>query len=205
MRAAVVVSGDLGRSSRMQYHAHALAAQGVDVDLIGYRGVPLPRSLERHPRITVYRLAAPRLRSRSGRSQVLYAAAAFLDGLRGSFALARRLFTIPRPDVLLVQNPPALPLLHVAMLVSSLRGARFVIDWHNLGFSILALRLGRRHLAVRLARWLEMIAARTADGHLCVSRGFARFLADKFGIPVARVVYDRPASVFVPIEPADGV
>jgi beta-1,4-mannosyltransferase len=187
----------------MQYHARALAAQGVDVDLIGFRGVPLPRSLERHPRITVYRLAAPRLRSRSGRSQVLYAGAALVDGTRGSLALARRLFTIPRPDVLLVQNPPALPLLHVAMLVSSLRGARFVIDWHNLGFSMLALRLGRRHIAVRLARWFEMIAARTADGHLCVSRGFARFLADRFGIPVARVLYDRPASVFVPIDAAE--
>jgi beta-1,4-mannosyltransferase len=187
----------------MQYHAHALAAQGVDVDLIGYRGVPLPRALERHPRITVHRLTAPRLRSRSGRSQVLYAAAAFLDGLRASIALMRRLLTLQKADVLLVQNPPALPMLHVAMIVTRLRGARFVIDWHNLGFSILALRLGRRHVGVRFARWLEMTAARTADGHLSVSRGCARFLADRFGIPVARVLYDRPASVFTPLAPAD--
>ena len=187
----------------MQYHAHALAAQGVDVDLIGYRGVPLPRSLERHPRITVYRLAAPRLRSRSGRSQVLYAIAAFVDGFRASVALARRLMTIPKPDVVLVQNPPALPMLHVVMIVTSLRRTRFVIDWHNLGFSILALRLGRRHVGVRLARWLEMVAARSAEGHLCVSKGFARFLADRFGIPVARVLYDRPAAVFVPVEASE--
>ena len=34
MRAAVVVAGDLGRSPRMQYHAHALAASGVEVSVI---------------------------------------------------------------------------------------------------------------------------------------------------------------------------
>ena len=38
MRAAVVALGDLGRSARMQYHAQALAAHGVDVDLVGLRG-----------------------------------------------------------------------------------------------------------------------------------------------------------------------
>jgi hypothetical protein len=43
MRAAVVCLGDLGRSARMRYHAHALAANGVDVDLVGLEGTPLPR------------------------------------------------------------------------------------------------------------------------------------------------------------------
>ena len=38
MRAAVVALGDLGRSARMRYHAHALAANGVDVDLVGLEG-----------------------------------------------------------------------------------------------------------------------------------------------------------------------
>ena len=41
MRAAVVVLGDLGRSARMRYHAQALAANGVDVDLVGFEGMPL--------------------------------------------------------------------------------------------------------------------------------------------------------------------
>ena len=43
MRAAVVVVGDLGRSPRMQYHAHALAASGVDVaSIVNGLNQPLP-------------------------------------------------------------------------------------------------------------------------------------------------------------------
>ena len=77
---------------------------------------------------------------------------------------------------------------------------RFVIDWHNLGYTILALRLGRWHPAVRLARWLERRDARRAHAHLCVSRGFARFSRTGSSIRDVRVLYDRPASAFVPIE-----
>jgi beta-1,4-mannosyltransferase len=74
-----------------------------------------------------------------------------------------------------------------------------VIDWHNLGYSQLALRLGRRHVAVRLARWFEMVAARAASAHLCVSRGFARFLTERFKLSNVHVLYDRPAAAFAPL------
>jgi beta-1,4-mannosyltransferase len=200
MRAAVVVAGDLGRSPRMQYHAHALAAKGVDVDLIGYQGVPLPKALTSDPRVSIHRLSEPRLRRGAGRSTIAYGLCAAIDGLSASLQLGVTLMTIPRPDLLLVQNPPALPTLHVAWLITRLRRMRLVIDWHNLGYSILALTLGRRHPVVRLARWLEMIAARSAGAHLCVSRGFARFLNDRFKLANVHVLYDRPASAFAPID-----
>jgi beta-1,4-mannosyltransferase len=41
------------------------------------------------------------------------------------------------------------------------------------------------------------------DGHLCVSRGLAAFLESRFGVNGARVLYDRPASVFAPMDRAD--
>jgi beta-1,4-mannosyltransferase len=200
MRAAVVVGGDLGKSPRMQYHARALSASGAEVDVVGFEGVPLPKLLTADPRITIHRLADARLRVRAGRSKILYGLLAAIDAFRTSIRLGATLMRVPKPDLLLVQNPPALPALHIAWIVARLRGVRLVIDWHNLGYSMLALRLGRRHPAVRFARWLERIAARSADGHLCVSRGFARFLADRFGLTGVSVLYDRPASAFVPIE-----
>ena len=195
MRAAVVVVGDLGEI-RMQY-THTLAINSVDVDAIGYEGAPLPKSLTCDPRITVHRLSEPRMRHRTRHSKILFGLLAIFDAVRASFRLAWALFRIPRPDLLLVQNPPSIPTLQVSWIAARLRGARLVIDWHNLGYTILALRLGRRHVAVRLARWIEMVGGRMADAHLCVSRGFARFLADRFGLkdsparPV-RVLYDRP-------------
>jgi beta-1,4-mannosyltransferase len=79
---------------------------------------------------------------------------AAVDALVNSVRLGAALLAIPRPDLLLVQNPPAIPTLPVAWMIARLRRARFVIDWHNLGYSILALRLGRRHVVVRLARWV---------------------------------------------------
>lgn len=200
MRAAVVVVGDLGKSPRMQYHAHALSASGVDVDVVGFEGAPLPNWLASDPRITVHRLVEARLRFRADRSKILYGLLAAIDGFRTSIRIGSTLMKVPKPDLLLVQNPPALPTLHVAWVVARLRRVRFVIDWHNLGYSMLALRLGRRHIAVRLARWLERVAAQSADGHLCVSRGFARFLGERFGLKQVRVLYDRPASAFVPVE-----
>ena len=35
-----------------------------------------------------------------------------------------------------------------------------MIDWHNLGYTLLQLRLGQWHPAVRLARWYERFAQR---------------------------------------------
>ena len=120
--------------------------------------------------------------------------------LRLSWRLWRALRKLERPDLVLVQNPPAFPTLAVTWFSLRRRGVRFVIDWHNLGYTLLALRLGRWHPAVRLARWFERRDARRVDANLCVSRGLAAFLESRFGVKQARVLYDRPASAFAPME-----
>ena len=57
MRAAVVVLGDLGRSPRMLFHARALAAEGIDVDLIGSSGSALPCFITGDRRIVVHTIS----------------------------------------------------------------------------------------------------------------------------------------------------
>src|SRR5579871_675161 len=136
MRAAVVVVGDLGRSPRMQYHARALAASGADVDFIGYEGAPLPTFITGDPRIHVHTLSEPGLRyRRAGEWDATYAFLAAVDALRLTVRLYRLLMRLAKPDLLLVQNPPALPTLAVARAVARVRGARLVVDWHNLGYT----------------------------------------------------------------------
>ncbi len=205
MRAVVVALGDLGRSARMQYHAQALATDGVDVDLVGLEGTPLPKRLTEHPRMTVHRMKGPRLKMKIRQSLTGsgYAAVGLFDALRLSLRLWRTLRRLKRPDLVLVQNPPAFPTLAVTWFSLHGRGVRFVIDWHNLGYTFLRLRLGQWHPAVRLARWFERRDARRVDANLCVSRGLAAFLESRFGVTNARVLYDRPAAAFVPIERAD--
>jgi beta-1,4-mannosyltransferase len=203
MRVAVVALADLGRSARMQYHAHALAGAGAEVDLVGLEGTPLPKRITENPRIAVHRFHGSRLWIRHSLYGSVYAVAGLFDAMRVSWRLWRTLRHIPRPNLVLVQNPPAFPTLAVTWFSLRRRGVRFVIDWHNLGYTLLRLRLGRWHPAVRLARWYERRDARRVDASLCVSRGLAAFLQSRFGVANAQVLYDRPASEFVPIERGD--
>jgi beta-1,4-mannosyltransferase len=185
----------------MLYHARALAASGVEVDLVGYEGTALPQTITSERRITVHRFAPSSLRLQ--RAPVPYEPVATLDAFRLSWRLWRILRTIPEPTLVLVQNPPAFPTLMVTRAALGRRGARFVIDWHNLGFSLLQRRLGRWHPAVRLARWMERRDGLRADASFCVSKGLAVSLQTKFGMQRTHVLYDRPASVFTPVDRAE--
>lgn len=51
------------------------------------------------------------------------------------------------------QNPPGLPSIAVTSLVCSLRSTKFIIDWHNYGYTIMALTHGQEHPIVRVAKW----------------------------------------------------
>src|SRR5438128_3764318 len=113
MRAVVVALGDLGRTARMLYHARALAANGIDVDLVGFEGTPLPKAVADDRRITVQRLNPATLRLRGGVSGSAYAVAGLLDAARLSIRLWRTLRSLRRPDLVLIQNPPAFPTLAV--------------------------------------------------------------------------------------------
>src|SRR6266542_326987 len=155
MRAAVVALGDLGRCARMLYHAHALASNDLDVDLVGFEGTPLPHAISADTRIAIHRLNPATLRLRGGFSGSGYAVAGLFDAARLSFRLWRTLRTLPPPNLVLVQHPPAFPTLVVTLSALRRTGVKFVIDWHNLVFTMLRVRLGQWHPAVRLARWFE--------------------------------------------------
>src|SRR5262245_32748093 len=197
MRVTVVVLGDLGRSPRMQYHAEALAAHAVDVDVVAHAGsAPIPE-LRDHPRITCHLLPPSREASWPGALLVPVAAArALAQTLRLVFLF---LVVLRKPDVILVQNPPAIPTLLVALVAARLRGARLVVDWHNFGWAVLALALGARHPAVGFARWFETTLGRRADAHLCVSEALADVLRVRWHMHPVTVVHDRPAERFAPL------
>jgi beta-1,4-mannosyltransferase len=76
-----------------------------------------------------------------------------------------------------------------------MRGARLVIDWHNLSHTILAVPLGENHRAVRALKRSERRWGRRGHAHLAVSQALADWLAREWKIK-ATVLYDRPASFF---------
>jgi len=194
-RAAVVVLGDLGRSPRTLYHALALADAGVEVDLVGYLESPLDASTAGNPRIHVHALPSPARATRRW-----FVARGLGRVVRQAIALRRLLTRLPRPDLILVQNPPAVPTLLIAGRVARARGARFAVDWHNFGYAMLAQQLSPRHPVVALARAYERMAAKLAGHHLCVSEAMRAVLARELGVHGAVVVYDRPAARFAPAD-----
>ncbi|HUQ88093.1 MAG TPA: glycosyltransferase [Vicinamibacterales bacterium] len=196
MRTAVIVIGDLGRSPRMQYHAASLAAAGSEVDLIGLEGAAVMPALASDARIQVHRLpdGAFAGRTKGGVRRFVFSSVA--RGLQQAVRLFAVLVRIPKPDVILVQNPPAFPTLFITFLVSRLRRARFVIDWHNLSHTIAAVKVGERHRAVKAIARSERRWAKRADAHLTVSNALAEWMAREYRVK-ATVVYDRPGDGFI--------
>ena len=201
MRTAVIVLGDLGRSPRMQYHAVSLAAAGSEVDVIGLEGSPPVPALAGNPHIRCHRLPDRSFTSRSKGGVRRYVWASAFRALGQAARLFGTLMRIPRPDLILVQNPPAFPTLFVGWLASRIRGARFVIDWHNLSHTITAVKVGEHHRAVKAVARSERRWARRAHAHLAVSQALAKWLAREYRV-TPTVVYDRPAAVFDTPAPA---
>jgi beta-1,4-mannosyltransferase len=186
----------------MQYQALALADHDVDVDVVALKGSEPLRALREHPRVLLHLLAAPEGLAR--RSIPAFIAGSMARAVVQGVQLMRLLWLgVERPDTVLVQNPPAVPILMVAMLYARVRSTRLVIDWHNFGHTMLALRLGPEHPAVRLMRWCERVFGRRADAHLCVSRAMAEALERNLGVSRATVLYDRPAQAFHPVGAED--
>ena len=202
MRTAVIVIGDLGRSPRMQYHAAALAAAGSDVDLIGLEGAAVMPALASDGRIHVHRLPDRSFAGRSTGGVRRFVLSSVARGIGQAVRLFATLVRIPKPDVILVQNPPAFPTLFIAWLASRLRGARFVIDWHNLSHTIAAVKVGERHRAVKAIARSERRWAKRANAHLTVSKALAEWMAREYKVKAA-VVYDRPGDAFTRLAPAD--
>jgi beta-1,4-mannosyltransferase len=179
----------------MQYHAVSLAATGSDVDLVGLGGAPPIPAVTGNARIHCHRLADRAFARRDKGGIRRFVLGSVLRASGQAVRLFSLLMRLPKPDVILVQNPPAVPTLSIAWLAARLRGARLIIDWHNLSHAIAAVKVGDTHRAVKSLRRSERRGGRRADAHLTVSKALAQWLSREFGITAA-VMYDRPSKAF---------
>ncbi|KAJ4700005.1 UDP-glycosyltransferase TURAN [Melia azedarach] len=89
---------------------------------------------------------------------------------------------ISSPDIFIVQNPPSVPTLAAVKWASSLRHSAFVVDWHNFGYTLLSLSLGRSSCFVSVYRWFEKCYGKMANGALCVTQAMQHELAQNWDI-----------------------
>ncbi|KAG1825487.1 glycosyl transferases group 1-domain-containing protein [Suillus subaureus] len=200
---AILVLGDVGRSPRMMYHAESFAKLEFDTYLIGYRGSKPILSLTSLSNVRLSYLSEPPPPLVTRIPFVLAAPIKILYQI--ATILYKLVFDIPRPpEFIMVQNPPSIPTLSLVWLVGGIMGSKVIIDWHNLGYSILALKLGRTHLLVNIAKRFEIIFGSSAYAHLFVTNAMRNHLEQEWGlIGHKAVLHDRPPSHFhkcVPLE-----
>jgi len=199
MRTVVLVLGDLGRSPRMQYHAMSLAdMKRSTVELVGYAGAACRPEIVVDDRVTIHHLHNFNINIPRAMFIVWAPIKVALQILQLFWLLLIRL---RRFDSVLVQNPPGLPALIVVRLVCWIVSSRFIIDWHNFGYTLLAHKFGGResHPFVQLAYWYERLVGWLADDNICVTRAMSNFLKEEWSI-TARVMHDQPPPHFRPLD-----
>lgn len=199
--AYVVVVGDVGRSPRMCNHALSLAQEGYSVTLLGHYESEVRPDVRDNPRIHKRHLPLYTLNQTALQIPRL---------VHYVLKVIWQILTIwccfpwwpfyPAPHVILLQNPPGVPALLVCYAYSLFTRAKFVIDWHNYGYTILALSLGNDHLLVKISRWIEEFVGRRVSQAFCVSHAMRKDLDKTLGIlsDGVTVLYDRPGESFRP-------
>uniref|UniRef100_A0A131XS77 Putative chitobiosyldiphosphodolichol beta-mannosyltransferase n=1 Tax=Ixodes ricinus TaxID=34613 RepID=A0A131XS77_IXORI len=197
-RVCVLVLGDFGHSPRMNYHSLSLAKSGFKVDVVAYGGSHPSLEVLSNENIELHLMKDPPNFQRYVPRLLAYV----FKTLWQSVVLLACLFWLSKPSHLLVQNPPSIPTLPVAWLYCLLRGCALVVDWHNYGYSILALALKETHPLVRVCRFCEKTFGRKAGSAFCVSEAMREDLRSNWGVR-AQVLYDKPAAVFRPTDPTE--
>ncbi|KAH9486709.1 UDP-glycosyltransferase TURAN [Psilocybe cubensis] len=193
--AAILVLGDIGRSPRMMYHAQSFAENDFTTDIIGYGGSkPIP-SLERLPKVRIRHI--PELPKILHRLPFLLLAPLKVMHQVINILLCLLVWIEIPPEFIVVQNPPSIPTLALVQLVGRMRGSKIIIDWHNLGYTILAMRLGSTHKLVKIAKWFEATFGYSAYAHLFVTRAMRDHLVEEWDLQGHKIVlYDRPPQSF---------
>nr|XP_046270282.1 chitobiosyldiphosphodolichol beta-mannosyltransferase [Scatophagus argus] len=189
-RVCVLVLGDIGRSPRMQYHALSLSKHGYAVTFVGFLETKPHQDVLREEKIRIVPIIDVK-GVQAGPKILTYVTKVLVQGLQ----LVHVLLKMETQAQILMQNPPGLPSIAVAWLVCVLRGSRLIVDWHNYGYTIMALSHGGRHPVVWLAKWYEHVLGPLATHSLCVTNAMKDDLQKNWGIK-ATTLYDRPASIF---------
>ncbi|KAK0102859.1 mannosyltransferase [Cadophora gregata] len=201
----VLVLGDIGRSPRMQYHATSIAKHGGRVDVVGYQESTLHPGMIDNPLISIVPLPPPPPLLRANKLPFIIAGP--LKVLWQMWSLFHALgYRTKAAQWLLVQNPPSIPTLFIAIVICFLRNTHLIIDWHNYGWTILAGTRGETHPFVTISKYYEAVLGSWAPtASFTVTDAMQKQLRKKpYSVksPIF-TLHDRPASIFQPIPSAE--
>ena len=164
---------------------------GYTVDFVGYLESELPFKLTRAKGLRI--MAIPKCELNFSILPAVFAKIAIIITkvfFQVFFLLWIMVGMKRRPTVILVQTPPVLPSIPFAYILAKICRSRLIIDWHNMGYTILAQTLKVPFL-ITLAKKIELLLARTADVNLVVSLAQKDWMRQNAKVQSV-VIYDRP-------------
>ncbi|KAK9876717.1 hypothetical protein WA026_014956 [Henosepilachna vigintioctopunctata] len=192
----IVVLGDIGHSPRMTNHAVCLAEKGHTVDIIGYGDSDPINTLKLNSRIYYhYLFRCPEINAKWLPLKLLNY---IFKTIWTTFNLLFLMLITRKSDMVLVQNPPAIPAMYVSWIYCKIIGAELVIDWHNYAHTIMAMSVGEKSPLVTLTKNIEVAIGRRADYNFCVSKAMKKDLYANWQIRT-EVLYDRPSEEFAQV------
>lgn len=196
---SIFVLGDLGHSPRMNYHALSFAKSEYFVNLCGYLESQPSVDIIDDINIEIYPINA--VKNTSSLPYIIFALKKVLIQV---FQLFGFLFEFRGSEYFMIQNPPSMPILLIAIIFIKVfsRDTKLIIDWHNLNYSILNLKFqNQNHPLVRFMRGYEKYLGRFADYNITVTKQMKTFLVKEFGLRKKSIItlHDRPANHFKPL------
>ncbi|KAJ5067814.1 chitobiosyldiphosphodolichol beta-mannosyltransferase [Anaeramoeba ignava] len=190
----ILVLGEILISPRMQYHALSLAkTEKINhVDIIGYMKHKPLEEIDSNKKIKCHKIR--QFPAMSRKLFLLYMIPKVLFQILQLFYML--FFKVKKPDFLFIQNPPTIPTMIVARIFCWIRKTKYIIDWHNFGYSILALHFSKKNFLVKIAKWVEYLFSRGAYAHFCVTKAMQKELKKNWKINNAIVLYDKPKEFF---------
>jgi beta-1,4-mannosyltransferase len=133
----------------MMYHASSFARHGYKTTVVGYTDTKPIESLSA-PQVMIRGIANPPKRL----LRLPWVARAPIRIVWQVLSVLKICLWDPRyhSEWIIVQNPPSIPTLILAQLIARVGGTKLIIDWHNTGYSILAMRTGENHPLCKLAK-----------------------------------------------------
>lgn len=170
-----------------------------NIDTIAESAIPAALSSNRLIKITPLPQPPPILRSKA----LPFLLTGPLKVLHQIYSLFIALgYRVPPSRWLLVQNPPSIPTLILALFICFLRNTHLIVDWHNYGWTILAGTKGPSHPFVKISKYYETTLGRWAPtANFTVTNAMSRQLRNppySIKSPVL-TLHDRPSEIFQPI------
>jgi len=188
----ILVLGDIGHSPRIFNQALSLIQNEKKVILFGFNESKLPTESTQLIGNGNLELAFLPMYNSKIKSRLLN------YFLKTIYQLIFILFTFTKyglkrgnPGHILIQNPPSIPSIIVSLLYSNLVDAKFIIDWHNYGYSIMRIQKQNKYL-VLVGEIYEKLLARFSDVNFTVTEAMKKDLVNNFGATNVHILYDQP-------------